>query len=354
MSNFLLSIFMITVIVHGAFAQETQSSNFPESFFIDENPLEITLLLDLERLLNDTSYSSEYSPAILIEHDKNGNKIEYAVKVKTAGNTRLKENVCDFPPLRLNFKKSELENTTFAGLDKVKLITHCREDVDFNNYVTLEYLAYKSYMALTKYSFKVRLAKISYMDIAGKYDQITKFGFFVEDDQSMAERNGGEITDKKIWSPDSCKEEAVSLLTLFEFMIGNTDWWIHTRHNIVIVELENGELVPVPYDFDYSGLVEAPYAIPSKLLPIPDVRHRFLKGDCENLDFYWESINICLTKKDNILSLFNSGSFLDRRFQKPATHYIGDFYDIIEKPKEFEKYIAQSCKYFSDPESHLK
>jgi len=310
--------------------------------------------MDIQRLLEDTSATTDYVPAILIEFSNQGKKSEYAVKVKTAGNTRLNENVCDFPPLRINFKKSELENTTFAGQDKLKLITHCRETEDFEKYVLLEYLAYKSYAVLTAFSYRVRLVNITYNDISGKYPSTTKIGFFVESDEQMAARVGGQISDKKIWSADSCNQNIVSLLTVFEFMIGNTDWWINTRHNVDIVQLQNGELIPVPFDFDYSGLVQTPYAIPSKLLPITEVRQRFLKGECEEIEYYQDALSTCFAKKSIILNLMATEALLDNRSQKTASNYIEDFYTIIESPEQLQKFIKTSCAYFSNPNTHLK
>jgi hypothetical protein len=58
-------------------------------------------------------------------------------------------------------------------------------------------------------------------------------------------------------------------------MIGNTDWWIHRRHNVDLVELADGSLVPIPFDFDYAGIINTPYAIPSPSMPIKSVEDRF-------------------------------------------------------------------------------
>ncbi len=325
-----------------------------QTLFDETKPLEITLSMDIQHLLGDTSSATDYIPAILIEYKDQGKKSEYAIKVKAAGNTRLNENVCEFPPIRINFKKSELENTSFAGQDKIKLITHCRDLDDFENYVMLEYLAYKSYNFFTDFSYQVRLAKITYRDISGNFPETTKTGFFVESDEQMSARVGVKISDKKIWSADSCKQEAVALLTLFEFMIGNTDWWIHTRHNVDIVEFPNGDLIPLPYDFDYAGLVETPYSVPSKLLPITMVRQRFLKGDCREIEYYQDAINTCKAHKADILNLIEGTTQLDRKSQKTAINYIEDFYKIIDSPEQFQKFIKTSCEYFSNPETQLK
>ena len=49
------------------------------------------------------------------------------VKLEARGNfCRMREN-CSFPPYWLNFRKSEVKGTPFAGLDKVKVVSHCNK-----------------------------------------------------------------------------------------------------------------------------------------------------------------------------------------------------------------------------------
>ena len=42
-------------------------------------------------------------------------------------------------------------------------------------------------------------------------------------------------------------------------------------------------LTPVPYDFDYSGLVDAPYAVPPEGIPVENVRQRNYRGYCAHM-----------------------------------------------------------------------
>jgi hypothetical protein len=70
-------------------------------------------------------------------------------------------------------------------------------------------------------------------------------------------------------------------VALFEFMIGNTDWFIQNRHNLEFVVVPGHNLlVPIPYDFDYSGLVNAPYAVHHTSLELPSVEIRYYQGWC--------------------------------------------------------------------------
>ena len=50
----------------------------------------------------------------------------------------------------------------FAGQKQLKLVTHCKRSRAFQQYVLLEYSAYRMYNLLTPQSFRARLANIDY------------------------------------------------------------------------------------------------------------------------------------------------------------------------------------------------
>ena len=331
-----------------SFAQDTKNAN-PNRLFSSTVPIEITLQMDMQKVLNDTSEDPQYSAARLIQKFDD-NKIQvFDIKIKSRGNTRRINSVCEFPPIKLNFKKESTLNTVFEGQDKLKMVTHCQESDDYQNYTMLEYVVYKTYNQLTDYSYRVRLVNIIYQDTEQYYNDIHKAGFLIEDEDFLAARIGGTITERRIWSPDSCEQKTVDLLSLFQFMIGNTDWWIHTRHNIDIVSLRSNELIPIPFDFDYSGIINAPYAIPSQQLPIRSVRERFFKGSCKSYTEYEKTIDLFNNKKSSIFSLIENADFLDNRFKRISTKYIEDFYEIINDQSKFSKYLNKTCEFLNKP-----
>ncbi len=313
--------------------------------FSSSEPLELILEMDMQKVLNDKSQDPQYNAALLIQKLSENRIQTYNIKVKARGNTRRINDICEFPPLKLNFKKDDTENTVFHGQDKVKLVTHCRDNYEYENYAVLEYLAYKTFNALTENSYNVRLVKVIYRDIRRDYPDIEKSGFLIEDDDMMAQRLGGVISDKKIWSPDSCNQDAVDLFSMFQFMIGNTDWWIHKRHNVDIVATKNQELIPVPFDFDYAGIINTPYAIPSPMLPITQVTDRFFKGSCKTTESYQDVIGKFNRSKSNILEVVQETDFLTNRVKKTATNYIEGFYRIINDPEKLGQYINQACEH---------
>ena len=66
-------------------------------------------------------------------------------------------------------------------------------------------------------------------------------------------------------------------MMLFEYMIGNTDFSIWALHNVRIVQDRARKLFPVPYDFDLSGFVHAPYATPDPRIGIRSVLDRLYR-----------------------------------------------------------------------------
>ena len=52
------------------------------------------------------------------------NDVSHSIKMRLRGNSR--RRVCDFPPLRINFKVDDTAQSIFEGQDKLKLVTHCR------------------------------------------------------------------------------------------------------------------------------------------------------------------------------------------------------------------------------------
>ena len=64
-------------------------------------------------------------------------------------------------------------------------------------------------------------------------------------------------------------------MSVFQYMVGNTDWSMVRFHNVEVSRTPRGVYVPVPYDFDWTGLVSTRYARPNEGLGIRSVRQRF-------------------------------------------------------------------------------
>ena len=60
-------------------------------------------------------------------------------------------------------------------------------------------------------------------------------------------------------------------LDFFQYMIANTDFSTQFLHNIKAIQTKNGRFIPIAYDFDMSGVVNAPYATFDEKLGIKSV-----------------------------------------------------------------------------------
>lgn len=321
-------------------------ANSEVPLFSSHDVLLFTLEADWGTIFKDRSQESKYHPARLHLTGVNGSPVTLDIQVRTRGNFRLQSRICGFPPLRLNFPQAGTENTVFAGQDKLKLATHCQDDRDQYEQITLqEYLIYRSFNLLTDRSFKVRLARITYVDAAGRRDTLTKYGFLIEDEDALAARLGGTIVDMKEIHDENTERDPMTLVALFQYFVGNTDWSVWALHNIVLVQIPP-EMFPtaIPYDFDWSGVISAPYARPDARLPIRTVRERLYRGYCRvraELDPVFELFN---REKEEIYALWNGQEGLAEKTRKQALQYFDEFYRIINDPRAAEREFIRNCR----------
>lgn len=332
-----LSIASITISHNYSFAKENP-------LFESEKPLELILEADMVAIMNDKSDEPEYTQALLIEKLPNYQIKAFDIKVKARGNTRRVTELCDFPPLKFNFKKNSLNNTVFEGQDKLKFVSQCRQDEEFKNYVLEEYLIYKTYNILTEESYKARLVNIIIKDIKMRVPVIKMTGFLLEDDKTLARRIGAKDYEEIVYSQDSCTNESVDRLSMFQYMIGNTDWYINTKHNTDVFQYKSdGSLIPVPFDFDFAGVINTYYAVPSKEIPIVNVKDRYFKGSCREFESYNPTIEIFNDKKNAIYSLYNSFDLLPKSVIKKSLRYYSKFYKIINNPEQVDESFYSAC-----------
>ena len=315
--------------------EEVAQASTDQLLFTSKDILEITIQVgDLKKLIRDNGDNPAWHEGVLMYENIGGPKVILNVKLKTRGHFRKDPAHCNFPPLCVNFKESEVGGTIFEGQNKLKLVTHCKnKSLKYDQYLLKEYLAYRMYNVLTEKSYRVRLAEITYIDENDHFKTITRHGFFIEETKDMAKRNGFiHIRDNKI-SQRSLDFFYQDLLTIFQYMIGNTDWSVPARHNIKLIQ-EKPYLrpVPVPYDFDWSGFVNPVYAKPSEKLGIQTVEERLFRGYSKDIEDYNQIFDLFLQKKQEIFGLLDECP-LDEKNYEIAENYIHDFYSIISNEK---------------------
>ena len=274
----------------------------------------------------------------------------FDVRLRSRGHSR--KEVCDFPPLLLNFKTSDLKGSVLEGENKLKLVTHCRATDTFNQYLRLEYLSYRALNLLTEMSLRARPLTVTYYDTERKRELDTRPALFIENEERFAERKGLMEVELQRIESKQYDREALGLVNMFEYFIGNTDWSAVLGsqgsaccHNIVPYQRPDGVLVPVPYDFDSSGMVNTPYALPNERLRINSVRQRLYRGtSCESLADLEPRFAKFDAVKPQLLELFSMSSGLDKRNAASATSYVDDFFDTRSDPKKVERAFRSGCK----------
>ncbi len=138
----------------------------------------------------------------------------------------------------------------------------------------------------------------------------------------------------------------MTLVAVFQYLIGNTDWSVWARHNIAIVSVkaEPHPLFAVPYDFDFSGAVGAPYAIPPQTLPIHSVRERLYRGYCQPDSILFSVFARFRAAKDSIYAAVRAVPDLSERDVRGLLDYFDDFYRAIDNRSVVQRDFVRGCR----------
>lgn len=313
--------------------------------FASNEILPLTLTAKLGTLLNDRGDDRIEHPATIAYLEADGTESIQGAKVKVRGNFRRQAHNCNFPPLRLNFSKKKTTGTLFEGQDKIKLVNPCKKESSlYQDYLLLEYLTYRIYNQISPLSFKVRLVEMTFEEME-KEKSKTSYGFLIQDEEAVALQNGGEILDRQMLHPKAVDPHQLALVSLFQYMIGNTDWYIPQLHNVKLVRLPvKATPYPVPYDFDHAGFVNAQYASPHVNLPIKRVTQRYYRGYCHNQEELAQLIDLFNEKSASIYALVEDFELLSKRAKKNAISYLDGFYKTINNPKQVRKAFINKCQ----------
>lgn len=273
------------------------------------------------------------------------------VSIRIRGNFR--RQYCELPPLRLNFRKSQVKGTLFKGQDKLKLVAPCQHGLESQQKLLLEYLAYRTYEILTDQSFGTRLIRLSYVDSDEKLRSWTDLAFVLEDEADIASRLKLDKVNVVENQFEQLDQSSTALVELFQLLISNHDYSVlkgpegeYCCHNSVMYTREEAPVkrIPIPYDFDMSGLVNANYASPPDHLPIRLVRTRFYRGMCQPPEVLDEAIAHILSKKEEIVRLYADMPELSRLSRNRTLSYLKSYFEILEDEAKLKKQVLDRCR----------
>jgi hypothetical protein len=311
--------------------------------FKSETPLEMTFTLNVKQIKKDRNADAPWRPASLTFTDSAGQPQTIAVQSKTRGIWRLKN--CDFPPIRLKVSNKDAKKTLLADLDEPKLVTYCRNNDTYESYVLQEAQLYRVYRLLTEASHKVRFVKMSYADSATGKVEATRWSFLIEDPSQVAERLGGGRVKQKGATPEDLDPSSTAIAYTFLYFIANTDVSFNGLHNGEIMALPHGTNIPIAYDFDFAGVINASYAGVDPSLPIKSVRERLFRGYCLHKDAYPAAFELFKQKRAAIEALYADpiGKLLPSSAASSSVKYFADFYDDIKTPEQAKRKLLADC-----------
>lgn len=313
------------------------------AMFASTEPLNMTLTTNIKRIRNDKKDKAPWRPATFSYVDAAGKPVTIPAQIRTRGIWRLKN--CEFPPIRINLKSEVTKGTLLQGIDKPKLVSYCHDTDEFEQYVLQELQLYRIYNLLTPASHRVRLLRLAYVDSASGKIEATRAAMFLEEPEIMAARLGGPLMELKGAVAEDLEPFHGALSTVFQYFIGNTDFSIYALHNMELVNQPSGQVIAVPYDFDFSGAVNANYATTDPKLSIRRVRDRLFRGYCQSPNDYTLAFAKFNEKKNDIYALYTDpiGKMLKPKIVEETLRYYDEFYKIINDPKKAKREIVEEC-----------
>jgi hypothetical protein len=310
--------------------------------FQSQEPVNLRITGSVKSIKKNSNDSTFVTGKFLYQKDKEWVTVPAEARVR--GHFRL--NNCYFPPLKLKFNKQDVASTIFSGNKTLKLVVPCEKSKDKNSLIRREYLCYQIYKTVSPYYFRTRLANVELTEVSHKTPhKYELLAFFMEDNSMVAKRSQGKVIKSTTISPAAFDEKQSVRNDYFQYMIGNTDWSAVFQHNSNTLYV-GGKYIPLSYDFDLSGFVNAGYAhvSPAKA-GTADTRARVYRGFCKSKTAMEEIRKEFLEKESAVISIIENES---RNFSKYELNdmkvYVNGFFEILKSDQKFDASILGQCR----------
>lgn len=320
----------------------------PTPLFAADAPISITIAAPWREVVRLSPGDEPVSATLTIGDET------LPVLVGVRGKSRRLKNVCEFPPLRVEFAEKPTDASLFHGQKKLKLVTWCRKAEKHQEIVLKEYAAYRLYNVATDDSFRARLAAVSYVDTKSGETNIVRTGFFLEDLDDLARRVDRADIERDAVALASYDAGDAARAAVFNYMIGNVDWSMTEAppgdeccHNIKVIGAEKtaeAGLTPIPYDFDMSGLVDAPYAEPPAQFRIKSVTTRVYRGFCSHNDETRAAAADFRNRREAFDAALAATPGLGESSLEKARAYLDSFFRATATDEAVEKNLLRRCR----------
>jgi len=350
MKKTLQTLFLMMISVSVLYAQDPPDVISSDTFSTDLDvfeypfPMDITLTADLKAFQKNKN-KDEYQDVHFHYQFNDSVSIEHTLRMKARGQFR--KSHCTYAPFWLNIRKADVVNENLQEVKKFKVVTQCKGGKDYSDYVLKEYLAYKIYNLLSPLSFRVRLTRMKYVDTGRKNKVKESWGFIIEPEEMMADRNDAIVVKNDEISMHFMRPGELDLAALFQYMVGNPDYSIVGRHNMKILGrpgFGTEGYTPVPYDFDYTGIVNAVYALPGENLGVSSVRERYYLGPCREDQDFQVAIDHIKAHREEIMDLVSDFPYLHDKHKKEMIGYLESYFSSASQANFITKNLKSTCR----------
>lgn len=265
---------------------------------------------------------SGFLPATVFE---NGKELELEVAVRG----RFRRRTCAMPPLKLKFKKDGLRAAGLTTHNDFKLVTHCTNDEAGQDAVLREQLAYELYNTIApEASFRTQLITVTYVNTVDG-STTTSYAILIEDTDELKGRLDTKNC-KECYALTADKVNNAETLAMFQYMIGNSDFSNRMVRNLKLMQNADGTYTAVPYDFDFSGLVNAQYASGFPHYNETATTDRTMIWEYDIDPDFSETTELFLSLKDQLLDQVENFDELSSSSKREITRYIKGFYKELK------------------------
>lgn len=311
--------------------------------FKTDDPLPIKMAFSVKDLKKNTN-DSTYMDSFLMLESSPGVWDSIPLEMRTRGNFRLDN--CFYPPIRIKFKKKQIDGSVFEKNKSLKLVMPCQRSKGSDSFIGKEFLAYQLLEDITQYYFETRLVKIKFTNLDDKKgEEIELVGFLIQDDDEVADRFKGKIVEGRKIPPSFMQDSATVRQDFFQFMIGNTDFSTLFLHNQKVLQMPDDTIIPLAYDFDMCGLVSPPYAQVNTQLGIKSITDRLYRGFCRDQAFLEMMRQEFLAKEVQFWNTVDRQQpYISDVDMKSSITFLKGFFDVLKSDRLFNEKVLQACR----------
>jgi hypothetical protein len=356
MTKYLHQMLLMLVFVSGGISYAIADDSDP-LLFESLSLLELTMPVNFDSLCRPSeSPDCDYTHTVFNYRDSAGVEQSLPISIRRRDGWRATKTNCQVPTLFVRFNAQDTVGTPFEGQSSLALTSHCGKGISpqvaqsrrlpdaFESYVVNEYLGYRLYNLIADASLRVRLVRINYTDPDNPRRDFKQYAFFAEHFESLAARLNAQLLPSRSFDPERLDFAVADQLALFQYMVGNTDWSIPDQDNVILIQMENGNHVPVLFDLDMSGLVNAYYSRPEPELPIRSVKQRYNKGFCHE-DTNWDELfSRFNTLRAHIMGELADTPGLRMGDRRMSSAYLDSFFNILGSEESRKSLIMEACQ----------